>query len=61
MVDTPSAALPGGVVRKLQMLENIIRCSPSILNEDARDTFLVLIWLALADLDALPAGSRKAA
>lgn len=49
-----------GSVRKLQMLENIVRCSPAIVDEDARDTFLILIWLTLVDLGALQTAGKAA-
>ena len=39
----PEPPLPAGPVPKLQMLEAIVSSSPSILTEDARDTFLTLI------------------
>jgi hypothetical protein len=58
----PRPAMPAGPIVKLQQLEAIVRCSPSILTEDARSTFLTYITLTLADLGApTPAPDRKAA
>lgn len=46
----PPAGAPVGPVAKLQLLEAAVRNSPGIIHEDTRDTFLTLIWLALADV-----------
>jgi hypothetical protein len=46
--------------QKLQMLELLVQASPAIVSDDARDTFLTLIWLVLADL-GVPSALGKAA
>lgn len=47
-------ATPDGPVAKLQLLERLVHASPSIYPQTSRDAFLVLIWLVLADLGAMP-------